>query len=224
MQQVDQARAETQALSNQISQTANATIDKSLQEIQAQQAAAEQQRLEREKQSFQAYVDTVNNEEAEADRLLREEIARLDAESAARLRLDQESFARAQSELDALFQKERDEIQRQAAEYQAMQQRLQDQAAAERAKAEEQQRALAEERARTEAEAAAAAERNRATLEGFQREGAERDVARKRVTRSTVSRPLLAGVAEDKGPQTLGYGGAFAGGGGLGSASTLGVA
>jgi hypothetical protein len=212
-------------IAKQAEQNSWAIIDKNNREIAAQQEAmAEQQRLEREKQSFQAYVDTVNDEEAEADRLFKEEQARLAAEAAARLRLDEEAFARAQSELDALFQQERQEIERQASEYQAMQQRLQEQAEAERVRLEAEQRALQEERVRTEAQAAAAAEENRRTLEGFQREGAEREVARRRVTRSTVSRPLLAGLSDEKGPQTLGYGGAFAGGGGLGGASTLGVA
>lgn len=176
-----------------------------------------------EKQSFQSYVDQINAEEALSDKLAQDEMARLQAEADARLRADQDEFTRAQSELDAMFQQERDEIARQAAEYAAAQQRMQEQADAERARAEAEQRALAEERARTEAEAAAAAERNRRDIEGMQREGAEREVARRRATRTTVSRPLLAGIAGDKGPQTLGYGGQIGRGGSMGGSQTLGV-
>lgn len=173
-----------------------------------------------EKQSFQAYVDAEQLDQ----RLWEEEQARLDAEAAARNQIDTDSFSKAQADLDAMFQQERDEIARQAAEYAAAQQRVQELADAERARAEAEQAALAEQRARTEAEAAAAAERNRRDIEGMQREGAEREVARRRATRSTVSRPLLAGLGDAKGPQPLGYGSQIGrGGASMGGASTLGV-
>lgn len=214
-------------LSRQAQQNTWDIIDRNNRELAAQQAAqAEQARLDQERRmrEIEEYINMANEQEAEEDRKFKAELDRLAAEDAARRRLDEESFAKAQAELDALFQQERDEINRQAAEYAAMQKSVQEQAEAARLQAEEQQRMLAEERAKAEAEAAAVAERGRKEMEGMQREGAEREVARRRVARSTVARPLLGGLAqEESGPQKLGYGGAFGGGGRLAGAQTLGV-
>lgn len=213
------------------------------QEAQAEQARRDQERMQRE---FEEMINLANQQEADEDAQLKAEIARLDAEAlaererqqslfdqeqarlaeeaAARNRIDTEGFARAQSELDALFQQEREAIAKQASEYAAAQDLIQKQAEQARAMAEEQQRMLSEERAQAEAESARVAERGRKTLEEMQREGAEREVARRRVARSTVARPLLGGLAEEEsGPQKLGYGGAFGGGGRLAGAQTLGV-